>query len=152
MAIRVQRHANVSKQATLLDGLDVSQLKKPVCGCGFNRFVHEGINTSQIIGSFKDSQWKCKYNTIYPNILHLPGYYQRTDLHMESLHSIQSPCHSLTLMVAQMCFWILLSAFYICGIYDIFKCTFQTSFMFQLLLPYAFSSLQRPNLNWSPHL
>ena len=24
MAIRVQRHANISKQATLLDGLDVS--------------------------------------------------------------------------------------------------------------------------------
>ena len=24
MAIRVQRHANVSKQATLLDGLDIS--------------------------------------------------------------------------------------------------------------------------------
>ena len=27
MEIRVQRHANVSKQATLLDGLDVSPLK-----------------------------------------------------------------------------------------------------------------------------
>ena len=26
MAIRIQRHANVSKQATLLDGLDVSPL------------------------------------------------------------------------------------------------------------------------------
>ena len=44
MAIRVQRHANVSKQATLLDGLDVSPLKWRVCGCGFNRFVHEGMN------------------------------------------------------------------------------------------------------------
>ena len=44
MAIRVQRHANVSKQATLLDGLDVSQLKWRVCGCGLNRFVHEGMN------------------------------------------------------------------------------------------------------------
>ena len=44
MAIRVQRHANVSKQATLLDGLDVSPLKRRVCGCGLNRFVHEGIN------------------------------------------------------------------------------------------------------------
>ena len=44
MAIRVQRHANVSKQATLLDGLDVSLLKWRVCGCGLNRFVHEGMN------------------------------------------------------------------------------------------------------------
>ena len=44
MAIRFQRHANVSKQATLLDGLDVSPLKWRVCGCGFNRFVHEGMN------------------------------------------------------------------------------------------------------------
>ena len=44
MAIRVQRHANVSKQATLLDGLDVSTLKWGVCGCGLNRFIHEGMN------------------------------------------------------------------------------------------------------------
>ena len=44
MAIRVQRHTNVSKQATILDGLDVSPLKRRVCRCGLNRFVHEGIN------------------------------------------------------------------------------------------------------------
>ena len=44
MAIRVQRHANVSKHATLLDGLDVSPLKWRMCGCGLNRFVHEGMN------------------------------------------------------------------------------------------------------------
>ena len=44
MAIRVQRHANVSKQATLLDGFYVSPLKWRVCGCGLNRFVHEGMN------------------------------------------------------------------------------------------------------------
>ena len=44
MTIRFQRHANVSKQATLLDGLDVSPLKRRVCGCGLNRFVHEGMN------------------------------------------------------------------------------------------------------------
>ena len=41
---RVQCHANVSKQATLLDGLDASPLKWHVCGCGLNRFVHEGMN------------------------------------------------------------------------------------------------------------
>ena len=44
MAMRVQRHANVSKQVTLLDGLDVSTLKWRVCGCGLNRFVQEGMN------------------------------------------------------------------------------------------------------------
>ena len=44
MAICVQRHANASKKATLLDGLDVSQLKWCVCGGGLNRFVHEGMN------------------------------------------------------------------------------------------------------------
>ena len=44
MTIRVQRHANISKQATLLDGLDISPLKWRVCGCGLNRFVHEGMN------------------------------------------------------------------------------------------------------------
>ena len=44
MAMRVQRHANVSKQATLLDGLNVSPLKWRVCGCGLNGFVHEGMN------------------------------------------------------------------------------------------------------------
>ena len=44
MAIRVQRLANVSKQATLLNGLDVSPLKWRVCGCGLNRFVREAMN------------------------------------------------------------------------------------------------------------
>ena len=44
MAIRVQRHANVSKQVTSLDELDASPLKWRVCGCGLNRFVHEGMN------------------------------------------------------------------------------------------------------------
>ena len=44
MVIRAQRLVNVSKQATLLDGLDVSPFKWRVCGCGLNRFVHEGMN------------------------------------------------------------------------------------------------------------
>ena len=44
MAIRVQRHVNVSIQATLLDGLDVSPLKWPVFGCGINGLVHGGMN------------------------------------------------------------------------------------------------------------
>ena len=43
MAIRVQHHANLSKQATLLYGLDVSPLKCRVYGCGLNQFVHEGM-------------------------------------------------------------------------------------------------------------
>ena len=57
MAISAQRHANVSKQATLLDGLDVSPLKWRVCGCDLNQFVHEGINH---ISNVK-VQRKCKY-------------------------------------------------------------------------------------------
>ena len=44
MALRVQRHANVSKHATLLDGLDVSTLQWRAYVCGLNRFVHEGMN------------------------------------------------------------------------------------------------------------
>ena len=44
MAIRVQRQANISKQATLLDVIDVCPLKWCVCGFGLNRFVHEGMN------------------------------------------------------------------------------------------------------------
>ena len=44
MAICVQRQANVSKQATLLDGFDLSLLKWCVYGCGLNPFVHEGMN------------------------------------------------------------------------------------------------------------
>ena len=44
MEIRVQRHANVCKQATLLDELDVSPLKWRVCWCGLNRYVQEGMN------------------------------------------------------------------------------------------------------------
>ena len=44
MSIRVQSHAIVSKQALLLDALDVSPLKWRVCACGLNQFVHEGMN------------------------------------------------------------------------------------------------------------
>ena len=44
MVIRVQRHANLSKQATLLDGVDVGPLKWRVCGCGLNLLIHEGMN------------------------------------------------------------------------------------------------------------
>ena len=44
MTIHVERRTNVSKQATLLHGLDVSSLKRRLCGCGLNRFVHEGMN------------------------------------------------------------------------------------------------------------
>ena len=44
MAIRVQRYAHVSKLVTLLEGVDIGQLKWRVCWCGLNRFVHEGMN------------------------------------------------------------------------------------------------------------
>ena len=48
MAIRVQHQANVSIQAMLLDGLDVSPLKWRICGCGINSFAHEVRTTSQM--------------------------------------------------------------------------------------------------------
>ena len=44
MAICVQRHANFSKQATLLDDVDFGPLKWHVCGCGLNCFVPEGMS------------------------------------------------------------------------------------------------------------
>ena len=61
MTTRVQHHANVSKQAALLDGLGVSPLKWRVCGCGLNRFVHEGINhISNVKVHFKTRKEKVK--------------------------------------------------------------------------------------------
>ena len=43
MAIRVLRHANLSKQASLLNGVGIGPLKWRVCGRGFYRFVYEGM-------------------------------------------------------------------------------------------------------------
>ena len=62
IAICVQRHANVSKQATLLDGLDVSPLKWRIGGCELNPFVHEGMNHISNVEVHLDPQWKCKYS------------------------------------------------------------------------------------------
>ena len=45
--------ANVSKQATLLDGIDDNPLKWCVCGCGLNQFVHEGISGMNSISNVK---------------------------------------------------------------------------------------------------
>ena len=54
MAKRVQRHANVIKQATLLDEVGVNPLKWRVCGCGLNPFVHEGLTYNYLILRNKD--------------------------------------------------------------------------------------------------
>ena len=43
MVVHVQRHTNLSKETILLDGIDVSQPKWRICGCGLNRSVHEGM-------------------------------------------------------------------------------------------------------------
>ena len=43
MAIRVQRQAKVSKESTLLDGIDVGPPNWCICGRGFNHSVHEGM-------------------------------------------------------------------------------------------------------------
>ena len=66
MGIHVQRHANVSKQATFLDGLDISPLKWRVCGCGLNRFVHEGMNHI----SNEEVHLKARSGNV--NVAHLP--------------------------------------------------------------------------------
>ena len=74
MAIRVQRHANVSKQATLLDGVDVTMLKWRVYGCGLNRFVYEGMNTTSNVkvylktrsGNVNILYWLHSYLSITP--------------------------------------------------------------------------------------
>ena len=44
MAIIDQRHTNVSKQTTLLDGVDVGPPKWRVCGSALSLSVHEGMN------------------------------------------------------------------------------------------------------------
>ena len=59
MAIRDQRHANVSKQTTL-EAVDVSPSKWRVCGRGSNRSVHEGMNNiSNVKVHLRIPQWKC---------------------------------------------------------------------------------------------
>ena len=49
MAISDQYHANVSKQTTLLDGIDVGPPKWCVCGRGLNQFVHDDMNTNSMV-------------------------------------------------------------------------------------------------------
>ena len=44
MVIRVRRHANISKQTTLLDGVDVGPSRWRISLRGLNRSVHEGMN------------------------------------------------------------------------------------------------------------
>ena len=44
MAIRARRQTNVSKQTTLLDGVDIGPSKQRVCLRGLNRSVHEAMN------------------------------------------------------------------------------------------------------------
>ena len=61
MAIRVRRHANVSKQTKLLDGIDVGPPKWHLSGHGSNLSIHEGMNGILNEKVHKDSQWKCKY-------------------------------------------------------------------------------------------
>ena len=79
MAIHVQRHANLSKQATLLDGLDVSPLKWRVCVCGLNRFVHDGMNHISNVkvhlktrrGNVNIKEW---FNLSFPKNVKTDGY------------------------------------------------------------------------------
>ena len=41
--MHVQCHTNVSKQTTLLNGVDLGPPKWCVCGHGLNQFVHEDM-------------------------------------------------------------------------------------------------------------
>ena len=45
MTIRARRQTKVSKQTTLLDGVDVDPPKQRVCWRGLNRYVHEAMNS-----------------------------------------------------------------------------------------------------------
>ena len=45
MTIRARRQTKASKQAMLLDSVDVSPPKQRVCWRGLNRSVHEAMNT-----------------------------------------------------------------------------------------------------------
>ena len=66
MVIHVQRHANVRKQTTLLDGVNAGPSQWGVCGRGLNRSVHEGMNRRlKCKDSFKDLQCKCKYIKLF---------------------------------------------------------------------------------------
>ena len=74
MVIRVQRHANVSKQTTLFDGVYVCTSKWRVCGRGVNRSVHEGMNDVSNVkvhlktcsGNINIKDWK---HSAHPRIL-----------------------------------------------------------------------------------
>ena len=74
MAIRVQRYSNVSKQATLFNGLEISPLKWCICGCVLNRLVHEGMNhISNVEVHFKTRSGnvnigKCSFHSHFPVI------------------------------------------------------------------------------------
>ena len=43
MMMQVQHYANISKQTTLLDSVDVGPAKWGICGCGLNHSVHEAV-------------------------------------------------------------------------------------------------------------
>ena len=57
MMIHTRRQRNISKQKTLLDGIDVGPPKQRV----LNSSVHEAMNNISNVKVHLDSQWKCKY-------------------------------------------------------------------------------------------
>ena len=61
MEICVQRHANISKQTTLLDGVDIGTQNWRVCGCSLNEFVHEGMKDIYNVNVHLKTctGWKC---------------------------------------------------------------------------------------------
>ena len=78
MAFHVQRNANVSKLVTLLDGVDVGLLQWRVCGCGLNRFVHEGMNyISNVKVHLKTSSGNVNIGFYFENNHHTKQKYKK---------------------------------------------------------------------------
>ena len=71
MTIRVRCQTNVSKQTTLLDGVDVGPPEQRVCWRGLNRSFHEAMNNISNVKvhlsadflSWSFFKFSCKYQT-----------------------------------------------------------------------------------------
>ena len=94
MATCVQRHPNVRKQTTLLDGIDVGPPKWCTCGRGLNKSFHEGLDHI----SFKDSQ--CKYTYMCYNHQNTvqPLYNAMFGVHRKGPHVISELCYKGTIL------------------------------------------------------
>ena len=117
MAIRVKRHANVSKQTTLLDGVDVFPLKWRVCGCGLNSFVHEGMNHISNVevhlktrnGNVNIMQWLPRFLSLFCNEfqfnLHYRGCGARRPIFGACKQQMFRPAGASAQTDQRLCYW-----------------------------------------------